>query len=220
MWCFIILLYFFYCIVLSQGRIQCKTNLIKKRIVDNTVCDVCHAAEETAAHVIFGCTAAHQFWDALQIETQADRPIQKLQDTVKPGHIPSKHFGTFSMICSWHIWKRRNNTVFRDDRTTLTATLSACKSEAALWKARLPKKDMEVADAWCSILTKHVANIVFRIFGFQNHSQYNSRWRILARPSSTYQKTKKGWNLYFPFLWHARSIRSAAQTGQYKHIND
>jgi hypothetical protein len=142
----------FFAWLLSQGRIQCKTNLIKKRIVDNTVCDVCHAAEETPAHIIFGCTAARQFWDAVQIQTQADWPIQILQEIARPGHIPSKHFGTFLMLCCWHIWKRRNNTVFRDDRTTLSATLSSRKSEAALWKARLPKKDKEVADACCSIL--------------------------------------------------------------------
>jgi hypothetical protein len=65
---------------------------------------------------------------------------------------PSKHFGTFMLLCCWHIWKRRNNAVFREDRLTITGALTACKSEAFLWKARLPKKDKEIADAWCSIL--------------------------------------------------------------------
>jgi hypothetical protein len=33
--------------------------------VENTQCEVCHGAEETPAHVIFGCTAAKEFWDAI-----------------------------------------------------------------------------------------------------------------------------------------------------------
>jgi hypothetical protein len=142
----------FFAWLLSNGRIQCKTNLIKKKFVDTTVYDICQAAEETPAHVIFGCTAAKEFWAAVQIETQATWPVQKLYDIRSPEHIPSKHFGTFMLLCCWHIWKRRNNAMFREDWLTITGALTACKSEASLWKARLPKKDKEIADAWCSIL--------------------------------------------------------------------
>jgi hypothetical protein len=142
----------FFTWLLSQGRIQCKTNLIKKRIVDNTVCEICNEAEETPEHIIFGCPAARQFWEAVQIHTQVDWSIQKLQEIQRPEHLPTKHFGTFLILCCWHIWKWRNYAVFRGDRTSLLATLSARRSEAALWKARLPKKDREVADAWCSTL--------------------------------------------------------------------
>jgi hypothetical protein len=46
---------------LSQGRIQCKTKLVKKGIVENALCDG-HAAEETPAHVIFGCASGKEFW--------------------------------------------------------------------------------------------------------------------------------------------------------------
>jgi hypothetical protein len=57
------------------------------------------------------------------------------------------------LLCCWHIWKRRNNTVFRDDRTTLAGALAACKMEANLWRVHLPRKDRQTTDAWCSILT-------------------------------------------------------------------
>jgi hypothetical protein len=50
---------------------------------------------------------------------------------------------------------------------------------------------MEVADTWCSILTKHVANIVFQIFGFQNHSQYNLGGGSSPTPRPLIEKTKK-----------------------------
>ena len=45
----------FFAWLLSQERIKCKTNLIKKHIVDNTVCEACQAPEETTAHILEGC---------------------------------------------------------------------------------------------------------------------------------------------------------------------
>jgi hypothetical protein len=37
----------FFTWLLSKGRIQCKTNLIKKRIVNDNICDICQQVEET-----------------------------------------------------------------------------------------------------------------------------------------------------------------------------
>jgi hypothetical protein len=44
------------------------------------------------------------------------------------------------------------NIIFRNNRLTLQGALMACKSEANLWKARLPKKERVIADVWCSAL--------------------------------------------------------------------
>jgi hypothetical protein len=55
-------------------------------------------------------------------------------------------------LCCWHIWKRRNNVVFRNDRITLNAALAACRSEAFLWAARLPRKDASIGSTWCSVI--------------------------------------------------------------------
>lgn len=43
----------FFAWLLSQGKIQCKTTLMKKNIVDNTICETCQALEGTAAHFLF-----------------------------------------------------------------------------------------------------------------------------------------------------------------------
>jgi hypothetical protein len=142
----------FFAWLLSQGKIQCRTNLVKKKIVETAECEICHEADETAAHVIFGCTAAKEFWDAVQITTDRTWTVDKLLEITVPGHIPGGHFSTFITLCCWHIWKRRNNIAFRNDRVTIQGALMACKAEASLWKCRLPKKDRGIADVWCSIL--------------------------------------------------------------------
>ena len=35
----------------------------------------------------------------------------------------------------------------------LAGALAVCKTEANLWRVRLPRKDRQTADDWCSILT-------------------------------------------------------------------
>jgi hypothetical protein len=89
--------------------------------VDDAQCEVCQAADETAAHIIFECNNARQFWNALGIQTEANWPIEAIKEIQAPSHIPGKYFTTFLLLGCWHIWKRRKNNIFRDERTTLTA---------------------------------------------------------------------------------------------------
>jgi len=89
----------FFAWLLSQERIKCKTNLMKKNIVNDTVCEACQAPEETTAHILFGCPKAQEFWNALQIPTNADWPVQAIKDIQPPEHIPSKFFSTFVLLC-------------------------------------------------------------------------------------------------------------------------
>ena len=93
----------FFAWLLSQGRIQCKTVLRKKGVVDNTICEVCQATEQTPAHIIFGCNYARQFWGAIRIQTEADWLIQAIKELQPPNHIPAKYFTTFLLLCCWHI---------------------------------------------------------------------------------------------------------------------
>lgn len=129
-----------------------KNYLEKKGIVGDATCETCHASDESPAHIIFGCTTTSSSWNAVGITTFPHWQIQKLMDIQHPSHIPACHFGTFILLCCWHIWKWHNNRTFRTDRTTLAGALAACKAEAFLWGARLPKADKEVATSWCHIL--------------------------------------------------------------------
>jgi hypothetical protein len=88
----------FFALLLSQERIQSKTLLRRKRVVNNIECKVCQAAEETTVHIIFGCSYARKFWGAVGIQTDAAWPIQALKDIQPPSHIPAKHFTTFLLL--------------------------------------------------------------------------------------------------------------------------
>ena len=45
----------FFAWLVLHGRLQCKTNLFKKKIVDNVTCEVCGGAPETTEHLLFFC---------------------------------------------------------------------------------------------------------------------------------------------------------------------
>lgn len=129
-------------------RVAKKNKSIKLLFIKNaklihwSVCEICQAAEETTAHIIFWCSHARGFWATVRIQTQPDWPIQAIKEIQPPSHIPAKHLTTFVLLCCWHICKRRNNTVvFRSGRMTLGFTLAACKTEACIWGARLPRDD-------------------------------------------------------------------------------
>ncbi|TVU41193.1 hypothetical protein EJB05_14692, partial [Eragrostis curvula] len=48
--------------LLLTGRIQCKSNLYMKNIVDADTCELCNRAIETQDHLLFHCSVAQQFW--------------------------------------------------------------------------------------------------------------------------------------------------------------
>jgi len=49
-------------------------------------------------------------------------------------------------------WKRRNNTVFRQQLDPLGAVLRAARDDARSWGSRLPHKDLHIGLSWCSII--------------------------------------------------------------------
>jgi hypothetical protein len=53
--------------VLIKGRVQCRTDLFAKHVVDSPVffCGPCRAPEETTGHIFFNCPApwAIQLWE-------------------------------------------------------------------------------------------------------------------------------------------------------------
>jgi hypothetical protein len=133
--------------LLMQGRIQSRSNLLKKHVVDTAVCGACAQMEETPEHVIMRCQFAKDFWQRIGLTPSllSSGGLNDFHNVQCPSNIPQKHFATFIALCCWHLWKRRNGVIFRSERAGHQQMLAACISEAKLWKSRLPKKDRELA---------------------------------------------------------------------------
>ena len=138
--------------LLIHGRVQCRVNLCLKSIVDSPICAVCNQETETGEHIVFDCPFAQEFWQQLGFHISrmgsVDRPIS----VPCPTTFPEQHFTTFMALCYWHLWKRRNGVVFREEAATIRQTVRLIQADANLWKRRLPKKDRAVADVWCQYL--------------------------------------------------------------------
>jgi hypothetical protein len=151
----------FFVWLLVYGRVQCTTNLLRKRIVDSPTCEVCNLMDETGDHIAFRCPFAEVFWEKLGIQPPAVATNDYIFDIACPAHFPKKHFSTFAGICYWHLWKRRNAAIFRQESLTYRQVFLLMHNDAKLWRLRLPKKDREVADVWCQFCCLYVISKQF-----------------------------------------------------------
>jgi len=78
--------------LLVQGRISCRKNIFRKRIVDSTTCEVGTQGEESSEHIIRGCAIAVSFWAAIGADVPPSRPTSELHQTSRPDHIPKEQF--------------------------------------------------------------------------------------------------------------------------------
>jgi hypothetical protein len=145
--------------LLTKGRIQCRSNLFKKRVVDSPNCLVCGAADESPDHIIFECLIAVQFWCALGVQADQHNHANQLHCMAPPPQCPQDQFSAFVALCCWQLWKRRNGVVFREEHLNLRNLLLSCKTESVKWKARMPKKSKKVTESWCSLFDQSVNNI-------------------------------------------------------------
>lgn len=58
----------FFVWLLIKGRIQCRANLFRKKIIDSSACLACRDPLETPDHIMFGCPFAAQFWSAVGLQ--------------------------------------------------------------------------------------------------------------------------------------------------------
>jgi hypothetical protein len=145
--------------LLLKGRIQCRSNLHRKKIVDSPACPVCGADHETPDHIIFQCPIATQFWAAIGLQSSDNLQSSNWHNIQKIRGIPDDQYSAFVTLCCWQLWKRRNAFVFRDDQLNTWQLILSCKTEAHLWRARMPKKSKRVIDEWSKIFDSSVNRI-------------------------------------------------------------
>lgn len=105
--------------LISQKRLQCRTNLAKKNIVEDGVCVLCKNALETATHLLLECDFASLFWRSVGVVIKPSDSAECLQAIDPPAQMPKAEFNTFILLCCWQIWKRRNNIIFRGEVASL-----------------------------------------------------------------------------------------------------
>jgi hypothetical protein len=127
--------------LLMQGRIQCRVNLLTKKVVESATCEVCNQEDETVDHIIWGCPFAKELWEKKYIGVhQHPANISQLHNAQRPVGVPQQFFSTFIAICCWQLWKRRNGLVLRSELATMRQVMKTCMADANPWKSRLPKK--------------------------------------------------------------------------------
>ena len=127
--------------LLTSNRIQCKTSLRRKHILQNADRDICGAPEETADHIMSGCPFARSFWRHIGWHADAIAPVDELwKSTPALRHVPGPAVISLILLCCWELWKHRNDVVFRGLAPNLNRIMAACKEEIALWCCRLPRK--------------------------------------------------------------------------------
>lgn len=51
--------------LLTQNRIQCRSSLVRKHIVDDASCKIFGLEDETTDHIISGCNFVRSFWNRI-----------------------------------------------------------------------------------------------------------------------------------------------------------
>lgn len=124
-----------------------RSNLLVKNIFDTATCELRQVAAETPDQLIAGCSFSQQFWHAIHVQVPDTFTASKLWELPRPTVIPSRPYSTFLILCCWHIWKHRNEVVFRSAAPSIPNLLLACKDAPLLWRCRIPNSDSAIVDS-------------------------------------------------------------------------
>ena len=141
----------FFMWLLVQDRVQTRSNLLKKNIISDATCELCHAVVETAEHLIFHCPIADYLWRSVGM-VHPPSHIQQLPELRRPENVPARHFPVFIALCCWNIWKHRNRVIFDKAPPSLQQLRNNCSEDSRLWAWRLPTSDADFVSSWCSVL--------------------------------------------------------------------
>jgi len=89
--------------LLTQRRIQCRSVLHRKHVLQDAICEICHQEEETPEHIISGCTLGSQFWHKLNMPDMIGRDITTIYMTTTPAEVPRDEFSAFVALCCWQL---------------------------------------------------------------------------------------------------------------------
>ncbi|CAM0943845.1 unnamed protein product [Alopecurus aequalis] len=95
---------------------------------------------------------ARQLWLALGATRTLACQVGEASTCPLPPSAPPKRASTLRLLCLWHIWKHRNGVVFNGLALSLATARKNCRSDAALWRVRLPSEQRPDVDLWLAYL--------------------------------------------------------------------
>jgi hypothetical protein len=138
--------------LITKNRIQCKSNLMRKRVLQEDICAICSTEHETADHIISGCHFAKEFWQRIGWQPENIAEVQSLWETTAPVPMPRTAFSSLILLICWELWKHRHDVVFRGMPPDHSRLIAACRSSAVQWRCRLPRNDTRLSTFWCNNL--------------------------------------------------------------------
>uniref|UniRef100_A0A803QIZ4 Reverse transcriptase domain-containing protein n=1 Tax=Cannabis sativa TaxID=3483 RepID=A0A803QIZ4_CANSA len=109
-------------------------NLVIKHVNIDSRCPVCKLYTETVVHALISCPFAHSYWTKLgpryvpDVLSSFGSWLDKLFRTLKDDQV-----SYVAMVC-WALWNARNNTVWKDKSSTVSAVLMSAKTTLDHWK--------------------------------------------------------------------------------------
>jgi len=134
--------------LLTKNRIHCRTSLVLKNILQNSVCEICREADESADHMFSVCNFVHDFWHRIGWNPDGIAPVTELWQTQAPLRIHEDVAQPIILLCCWEIWKHRNEVVFRSLEPSVDRLVAACKESARSWSCRIPRLNASLAATW------------------------------------------------------------------------
>lgn len=125
---------------LTKQRIQCKTVLCRKNILQTATCDVCGNDDETADHIISQCPFVKAFWRRIGWDPNGIAPVAELWKMTAPYAVPVVAKNSPILLFCWQLWKHRHDVVFRTLPPNLNRLASTIKETACSWQCLLPGK--------------------------------------------------------------------------------
>lgn len=76
--------------LLTKGRVHCRTSLVRKNIIDDASCALCHAADQTMDHIFYECSFVQSFWAAIGWLPPNVAKKKELWESCPPPHVAKK----------------------------------------------------------------------------------------------------------------------------------
>lgn len=137
--------------LLFRGRLNSKSNLLRKHMVTNSLCPRCGFNGETRLHIFIDCPLTQRIWQRVGIYPSAT--FDDLWDCRLPSQLDAAIWHSILLIILWKIWDSRNAMTFRQQNHHSILTLKRIIDDLMLWTHRMKKTEQkQAASLWCSYL--------------------------------------------------------------------